>query len=141
MNAEISTHTFLTMIIEESCLFHVVWTNFFLAIILMWYTQNIFLFFFINWTLRMSDISPKEFKYWKISNSKKNDDMNIFRICYLKWTSWHGTIYLFSYKFSSWLRNRHSYRGQRWVILPSNSFIYDKIITIYYNISKVFKHS
>jgi hypothetical protein len=43
----------------EICLFHVVWTNFFCAIILMWYTQNIFLFFFINWKLRMSDNLPK----------------------------------------------------------------------------------
>ena len=40
------------------CLFHVVWTNFF-AINLMWYTRNIFLFFFINWTLRMSDKLPE----------------------------------------------------------------------------------
>jgi hypothetical protein len=36
------------------CLFHVVWTNFF-AIILLWYTRNIYIFFFINWTLCMSD--------------------------------------------------------------------------------------
>ena len=42
------------------CLFHVVWTNFFLfVIILMWYSRNIFLFFFINWTLRMSDNLPE----------------------------------------------------------------------------------
>ena len=42
------------------CLFHVVWTNFFFAIILMWYTRNIFLFFFfINWTLHMSDNLPE----------------------------------------------------------------------------------
>jgi hypothetical protein len=34
------------------CLFHVVWTNFFFAIILIIY---IFLFFSINWTLCMSD--------------------------------------------------------------------------------------
>ena len=40
-------------------LFHVVWTNFFFAIILMWYTRNIFNFFFINWTLRMSDNLPE----------------------------------------------------------------------------------
>ena len=37
------------------CLFHVVWTNFFFSIILMWYTRNIYILFFINWTLRMSD--------------------------------------------------------------------------------------
>jgi hypothetical protein len=41
------------------CLFHVVWTNFFLAIFLMWYTRNINSFFFINWTLRMSDNLPE----------------------------------------------------------------------------------
>ena len=40
-------------------LFHVVWTNFFFAIILMWYTRNIYIFFFINWTLRMSDNLPE----------------------------------------------------------------------------------
>ena len=33
--------------------------QFFCAIILMWYTRNIFLFFFINWTLRMSDNLPE----------------------------------------------------------------------------------
>jgi cellobiose-specific phosphotransferase system component IIC len=39
---------------------HVMWTNFFFwAIILMWYTQNIYIFFFINWTLRMSDNLPE----------------------------------------------------------------------------------
>ena len=41
------------------CLFHVVWTGFFLAIILMWYTEYIYFFFFINWTLRMSDNLPE----------------------------------------------------------------------------------
>jgi hypothetical protein len=45
------------------CLFHVVWTIFFGAIILMWYTRNIFLLasdiFFINWTVRMSDNLPE----------------------------------------------------------------------------------
>jgi hypothetical protein len=41
------------------CLFHVVWTNFFFAIILMWYTRNIYIYFFINWTLRMSDNLPE----------------------------------------------------------------------------------
>jgi hypothetical protein len=43
----------------EICLFHVVWTNFFYAIILMWYTRNIDIYFFINWTLRMSDNLPE----------------------------------------------------------------------------------
>ena len=47
------------------CQFHVVWTNFCFAIILMWYTRNIFLFIFSStehcaWVI----ISPKEFKYW-----------------------------------------------------------------------------
>ena len=45
------------------CLFHVVWTNFVCAIILMWYTRNIFLLasdiFFINWTVHKSDNLPK----------------------------------------------------------------------------------
>ena len=45
------------------CLFHVVWTIFFWAIILMCYTRNIFLLasniLFINWTVRMSDNLPK----------------------------------------------------------------------------------
>ena len=46
------------------CLFHVVWTIFFVcAIILMWYTRNVFLLasdiFFINWTVRMSDNLPE----------------------------------------------------------------------------------
>jgi hypothetical protein len=39
------------------CLFPVVWTIFILAIILMWYTRNIY--FFINWTLRMSENLPE----------------------------------------------------------------------------------
>jgi hypothetical protein len=58
MDAEVSTHTFLTMIIEESVSFMscklIVY-----AIIVMWYTRNIFSFFFINWTLRMSDKLPE----------------------------------------------------------------------------------
>ena len=41
------------------CLFHVVWINFFVAIILMWYTRNIFLLFFINWTLHMTENLPE----------------------------------------------------------------------------------
>jgi hypothetical protein len=41
------------------CLFHVVWTNLFFAIILMWYTRNIFLTLFIGWTLCMSDNLPE----------------------------------------------------------------------------------
>ena len=42
------------------CLFPVVWTIFILAIILMWYTRNIF--FFINWTLCMRDNLPERFQ-------------------------------------------------------------------------------
>ena len=41
------------------CLFHVVWTNFFGAIILMWYTRNIYTTEHCTWTI----IFPKEFKY------------------------------------------------------------------------------
>ena len=58
MDAEVSTHTFLTMIIEESVCFMSCEPIFLFAIILMWYTRNIF-FFFINWTLRMSDNLPE----------------------------------------------------------------------------------
>ena len=43
----------------EICLFRVMWTIFFCAIILMWYTRNIYIFFFINWTLHMSDNLPE----------------------------------------------------------------------------------
>ena len=59
MDAEVSTHTFLTMIIEESVCFMSCEPFFFGAIILMWYTRNIFLLasniFFINWPVHMSD--------------------------------------------------------------------------------------
>ena len=45
------------------CLFHVVWTIFLCAIILMWYTRNIFLLasdnFVINWTVCMRDNLPE----------------------------------------------------------------------------------
>ena len=58
MGAEVSTHTFLTMIIEE-CLFHVVWTNFVSQLFLCG-THGIYIYiFFINWTLRMSDNLPE----------------------------------------------------------------------------------
>jgi hypothetical protein len=59
MDADESTHTFLTMIIEKYVCFMSCQPIFFFAIILMWYTRNIFLFFFINWTLRMSDNLPE----------------------------------------------------------------------------------
>ena len=58
MDAEVSIHTFLTMIIEESVCFMSCEPICF-AIILMWYTRNIFFFSFINWTLRMSDNLPE----------------------------------------------------------------------------------
>ena len=57
MGAEVSTHTFLTMIIEE-CLFHVVWTNLFSQLFLCG-THGIYIYIFINWTLRMSDNLPE----------------------------------------------------------------------------------
>jgi hypothetical protein len=62
MDAEVSTHIFLTMIIEESVLFHVVWTNFVVAIILMWYTRNIYIFFSSTEHCAWAIISTKEFK-------------------------------------------------------------------------------
>jgi hypothetical protein len=45
MDAEVSTHTFLTMIIEESVCFMACEPIFFPPIILMWYTRNIYNFF------------------------------------------------------------------------------------------------
>ena len=63
MDAEVSTHTFLTKIIEESVCFMSSESFFVCAIILMWYTRNIFLLasdiFFINWTVRMGDHLPE----------------------------------------------------------------------------------
>jgi hypothetical protein len=63
MDVEVSMHTFMTMIIEESVCFMSCKPIFFFAIILMWYTRNIYtnvyIFFFINWTLRMSDNLPE----------------------------------------------------------------------------------
>jgi hypothetical protein len=63
MDAEVSTHIFLTMVIEESVCFMSCEPFFFGAIILMWYTRNIILLasntLFINWTLRMSDNLPE----------------------------------------------------------------------------------
>ena len=57
MDAEISTHTFLTMIIEESvsCRMNQL---FFLQLFLRG-TRNIYIYFFINWTLCMSDNLPE----------------------------------------------------------------------------------
>ena len=58
MDAEVSTHTFLTMIIEES-VFRVVWTNFFCNYSYVVHTEYIYIFVFINLTLRMSDNLPE----------------------------------------------------------------------------------
>ena len=58
MDSEVSTHIFLTVINEESVCFMSCEPIFVFAIILMWYTRNIY-FFLINWTLRMSNILPE----------------------------------------------------------------------------------
>jgi hypothetical protein len=61
MEVEVSTHTFLTIIIEESVCFMSCEPFFFggVAIIIMWYTWNIYIYIFINWTLRMRDNLPE----------------------------------------------------------------------------------
>jgi hypothetical protein len=64
MDAEVSTHIFLTMIIEESVCFMSCEPSFFGAIILVVHTEYIFTcnasdIFFINWTVRMSDNLPE----------------------------------------------------------------------------------
>ena len=59
MDAEVSTHTFLTMIIEESVCFMSCEPIFFLQLFLCG-THGIYIyFFFINWTLHMSDNLPE----------------------------------------------------------------------------------
>jgi hypothetical protein len=60
MDAEVSTHTFLTKIIGESVCFMSCEPIFLCAIILMWYARNIYIYIFINWTLRMSDNLPEK---------------------------------------------------------------------------------
>ena len=87
MDAEVSTHTFLTMIIEESVRFmsceHICF-----AIILMWYTRNIYIFFPSTEHCTWAIISTKEFKscatrisfaflYWKTELSA----VKCFAIC------------------------------------------------------------
>ena len=57
MDAEVSTHTFLTMIIY---LFYVVWTNFFCNYSYVVHTEYIFISIFINWTVHMSDNLPEK---------------------------------------------------------------------------------
>ena len=55
MDAEVSTHTFLTMIIEESVCFMSCE-----PIVFLCGTHRIYnVFYFINWTLRMSDNLPE----------------------------------------------------------------------------------
>ena len=58
MDTEVSTHTFLTMIIEESVCFMLCEPIFFGNYSYVVHTEYIY-FFFINWTLHMSDNLPK----------------------------------------------------------------------------------
>jgi hypothetical protein len=58
MDAEVSTHTFLTMIIEESVLFHVVWTNFLLLQLFLCGTHGIYIYIFFH-QLNTSDNLPE----------------------------------------------------------------------------------
>ena len=59
MDAEVSTHTFLTMVIEESVCFMSCEPIFFCNYSYVVHTEYIYIFFFINWTLRMSDNLPE----------------------------------------------------------------------------------
>ena len=59
MDAEVSTHTFLTMIIEESVCFMSCKPIYFLQLFLCGTHGYIYIYFFINWTLRMSDNLPE----------------------------------------------------------------------------------
>ena len=60
MDAEVSTHTFLTMIIEESVCFMSCEPIFFLQLFLCGtHGIYIYIYHFINWTLRMSDNLPE----------------------------------------------------------------------------------
>ena len=58
MDAEVSTHTFLTMIIEESVCFMSCEPIYFCNYSYVVHTEYIYIFF-INWTLRMSDSLPE----------------------------------------------------------------------------------
>ena len=61
MDAEVSTHCVAhipDIVYWGICLFHVVWTNFFLYLFLCG-TYRFFFVFPINWTLRMSDNLPE----------------------------------------------------------------------------------
>jgi hypothetical protein len=46
--------------------------QFLFAIILMWYTRNIYIYIFINWTLHMSDNLPERVQIWNFSLRKLN---------------------------------------------------------------------
>ena len=59
MDAEVSTHTFLTMIIEESVCFLRVNQFFGGNYSYVVHTEYLYIFFSINWTLRMSDNFPE----------------------------------------------------------------------------------
>ena len=61
MDAEVSTHTFLTMFIEEFVCFMSCEPIVLLLQLLLCGTHGIYIhiFFFINWTLRMSDNLPE----------------------------------------------------------------------------------
>ena len=63
MDAEVSMHTFLTMIIEESVCFMSGEPIFFLQLFLCGTHEIYFLFLFINWTLRMSDNLPERVQF------------------------------------------------------------------------------
>ena len=62
MDAEVSTNIFLTMIIEESVCFMSCEPIFFCNYSYVVHTEYIYIFFFINWTLRMSDNLPERVK-------------------------------------------------------------------------------
>ena len=64
MDAEVSTHTFLTMIIEESVCFMSCEPFVLGQLFLWWYTRNIILFFSSSEHCAWAIISPKEFKSW-----------------------------------------------------------------------------
>jgi hypothetical protein len=60
MDVEVSTHTFLTMIIKESVCFMSCEPFFFFLQLFLCSTHGIYFYlFFINWTLRMSDNLPE----------------------------------------------------------------------------------
>ena len=59
MDAEVSTHTFLTMIIEESVCFLRVNKFFGGNYSYVVHTEYLYIFVFINWTLRISDNLPE----------------------------------------------------------------------------------